>query len=56
MFFVAGVPLARQPTCVLVALYRGLASPVDKDGKMSTSVRGLLTILHKRGYPLKSLL
>lgn len=50
------VPLSRQPTCVLVALYRSLASPVDKDGNVPASVRRLLTILYERGYPLRTLL
>ena len=55
MAFLKTLPLSQQPTPVLVALCRQLATPVDANGNVSPAVRGLLGVLHSRNYPLKNL-
>jgi len=56
MAFLKSLPLSKQPTSVLVALYKHIATPVDANGHVTPGVRRLLTILHTRNYPLGSLL
>ena len=48
--------LVRQPTPVLTAMFRHIASPVDRSGVISPFALTILQILHGRGYPLKNLL
>lgn len=56
MAFLKSLPLSRQPTSVIVTLYKHIATPVDINGHVSPGVRRLLTILHSRNYPLERLL
>ena len=56
MAFLKTLPLSQQPTPVLVALYRHIATPVNVNGHVSPGVRGILSVLHSRKYPLKNLL
>lgn len=49
------LPLASQPISVLVALWRQLAHPVGRDGKVTPGARRILEAIHARGYPLRDL-
>ena len=48
--------LVRQPTPVLTAMFRRIASPIDRSGVISPFALTIIQILHGRGYPLKYLL
>lgn len=50
------LPLTKQPTTILAALYRGLAVKIDHSGNVSSTAIHLLSILHSRGYDIEKLI
>ena len=49
------LPLSKQPSTILAALYRQLSVKVDDVSNLSTSAIQILYILQTRGYDVKKL-
>ena len=49
------MPLSKQPSTILAAIYRQLSAKVDDVGSLSTSAIQILYILQTRGYDVKKL-
>lgn len=50
------LPLSKQPSTILAAIYRHIAVKVDDKGNVSKSAIQLLCILQSRGYDVKKLI